>query len=153
MRMMTTSNEEWTHTYLKPLSSNQAFCGKKVKTASYRKYEAHLIRTLPKVTIPKDGPLELRVVVYYSNTASDLDNALKSFIDVLQKKYNFNDNRIYRLRATKVIVPKGEENIAFKFLPFTPNGEHTYGTKTQTDEEYTCAPFHDEHSPSDVQAT
>lgn len=149
---MTRTSSPWSHTNLKPLSSNQAFCGKKVKTAAYRKYESHLLRTLPKLVIP-DGPLELRVVVYYSNTASDLDNALKSFIDVLQKRYDFNDNKIYRLRATKVIVPKGEENIAFRFLSFTPNGDHTYGTKASTDEEYSCAPLHDGHEPSNTETT
>lgn len=148
-----TSKSSWTHTGLKPLSANQAFCGAKTKTYTYRKYEGHLLRTLPPLDFPKDQPLELRVVVYYSSRASDLDNALKPFIDVLQKKYNFNDNRIYRLRATKVMVKKGEENIAFKLIPFTPNGDYTYGTKETPDTEYSCAPIHDGHDPHVPQAT
>lgn len=121
-----TSKGVWTNTTLKPLSANQAFCGKKVKTAGYRKYENHLIRTLPDIEIPPDL-MELRVVVYYSNRNSDIDNCLKPFIDVLQKRYGFNDNKIYRIRITKVIVPKGQENIAFRLLPFDPNGETTNG--------------------------
>lgn len=130
---METTDSPWSHSYLKPLSVNQAFCGKKVKTASYRRYETHLIRTLPELEIP-EGELELRVVVYYSNKASDIDNCLKPFIDVCQKKYGFDDKRIYRLRVTKVIVPKGQDNIAFRFIPFTPNGNSTFGNETQTDE-------------------
>lgn len=130
--MMVTSNEEWTHSNLKPLSVNQAFCGKKVKTALYRKYEGHLIRNLPDLQIP-EGPLELRVVVYYSNKASDIDNCLKPFIDVLQKRYDFDDKHIYRIRITKVIVPKGDDNLAFRILPFTPNGSTTYDDQAERD--------------------
>jgi Holliday junction resolvase RusA-like endonuclease len=118
--MRQVSSSEWTDSKLKPLSINQAFCGKKVKTGLYRKYEAHLMRTLPSLSVPPEGPLELRVVVYYSNRGSDIDNCLKPFIDVLSKRYDFNDNRIYRLRITKAIVKKGEENIAFRILPFVP---------------------------------
>jgi len=112
-----TTSSEWTHTYLKPLSANQAFIGRKVKSGAYRKYESHLIRTLPPLEIP-EGELELRAVVYYSHRGSDTDNALKPFIDVLQKRYGFNDNKIYRINITKVIVKKGQESIAFKLLPF-----------------------------------
>lgn len=130
--MQETSKEAWTHSYLKPLSVNQAFCGKKVKTALYRKYEGHLLRTLPEIEIP-EGPLELRVVVYYSNKRSDIDNCLKPFIDVLQKRYSFDDCHIYRIRITKVIVKKGDDNIAFKLLPFTPNGHTTYGDQETED--------------------
>ena len=131
---MKTSKDEWLHTYLKPLSANQSYCGKKVKTAAYRRYELHMVRTLPDMVIP-EGELELRIVVYYSNKMSDIDNCLKPFIDCLQKRYGFNDNKIYRLRVTKVICPKGEDNIAFRILPFTPNGASTYGEETRTDAE------------------
>lgn len=122
----TTSKADWTHSTLKPLSVNQAFCGKKTKTAKYRKYESHLLRTLPEIEIP-EGLLEVRLVVYYSNRLSDLDNAVKPFLDILCKRYGFDDRYIYRIRMTKVIVPKGEENIAFRILPFTPIGETTSG--------------------------
>jgi hypothetical protein len=39
---------------------------------------------------------------------------LKPFIDVLQKHYGFNDNRIYYLEVTKVKTDKGKEYISFK---------------------------------------
>jgi Holliday junction resolvase RusA-like endonuclease len=130
---MTQKTSDWSHSHLKPLSANQAFCGKKVKTSAYRKYEMQLLRTLPALEIP-DGELELRVVVYYSNKQSDIDNCLKPFIDILQKRYGFNDNRIYRIRITKVVVPKGQDNMAYRFYPFTPNGNSTHGNETTTDE-------------------
>lgn len=119
MMQTTSCNVDWTNTRLKPLSVNQAWLGRKVKSAAYRKYEEMLIKTLPDIEIP-EGALELRVVVYYSRRSSDVDNALKPFIDVLQKRYQFNDNKIYRIVITKVIVKKGQDNIAFKILPFTP---------------------------------
>lgn len=124
------TSSPWNHTCVKPMSANEAFIGRKVKSNKYRKYESHLIRHLPDIDIP-EGHLELRVVVYYSSRASDIDNCLKPFIDILQKRYGFNDNRIYRIRITKVIVKKGEENIAFRILPFESNGETTYGNQTE----------------------
>ena len=36
-------------------------------------------------------------------------------IDILSKKYGFNDNRIYQLFLTKQIVKKGNEFIEFSF--------------------------------------
>jgi len=115
---MTTICCEVASTGLKPLSANQAFTGKKVKTAAYRKYENHLLRTLPDRIIPA-GLLVLRALVRYSSKLSDLDNALKPFIDVLQKRYGFNDNKIYKLEIFKEIVAKGKEEIVFELVPYT----------------------------------
>ena len=98
---------------VKPLSMNEAFMGRKRKTAAYRTYEIKLPKHLPEVDIPARGPLGLRVRVGYSNRQSDNDNGLKPFIDILQKQYGFNDNRIYKLDVTKVKTEKGEEYIAF----------------------------------------
>ena len=44
---------------------------------------------------------------------SDVDNGAKPFIDILQKKYGFNDNQIYELHLYKEIVDKGNEFIDF----------------------------------------
>jgi len=38
---------------------------------------------------------------------------MKLFIDILQKKYLFNDNRIYKATIYKEIVKKGKEFIEF----------------------------------------
>jgi Holliday junction resolvase RusA-like endonuclease len=104
------------HSGLKPLSANDSFTGRKVKTSQYRKYETHLKRTLPDLVIP-DGLLEVRLVVYYSNKNSDLDNAVKPFLDCLCKRYGFDDRYVYRIVLTKFIVPKDQESIAFRILP------------------------------------
>lgn len=97
---------------IKPLSANNAFMGKKVKTADYRVFEEELLYTLPRLVVP-DGKLIFTAVVGYSYKGADIDNFLKPFIDVLQKKYDFNDSRIYRLIVDKVCVKKGDEFIKF----------------------------------------
>ncbi|WP_178124451.1 RusA family crossover junction endodeoxyribonuclease [Spartinivicinus ruber] len=101
----------------KPLSVNEAFLGRKVKSKKYRDYEEILISTLPDVSVP-EGKLTLKLLVSYSNSRADIDNALKPFIDVLQKRYDFNDNKIYRLVIEKNIVKKGEEFLKFQLIPY-----------------------------------
>ncbi|WP_432473702.1 hypothetical protein [Amphritea sp. HPY] len=124
---LATSESQWTSSNLKPMSVNEAWMGKKTKSVKYRKYEAQLLRSLPDIELPDTKLFEIRLVVYYSSKLSDLDNAAKPFIDCLCKRYGFDDRYIYRIRMTKVIVPKGKENIQFRILPFTPNGETTNG--------------------------
>jgi len=104
---------KWITTSTKPLSANESYIGRKIKSAKYRKYEDTLLTTLPDLVVSEDGLLHLRLLVRYSNKRSDIDNCLKPFIDVLQKRYDFNDNRIYRLTVKKEIVAKGEEGITF----------------------------------------
>ena len=70
---------------------------------------------LPAIHVP-DGNLELTMNVAFSNKASDIDNVAKPFIDILQKKYDFNDSRIYRLILNKLICKKGAEFIGFEFV-------------------------------------
>ena len=101
---------------VKPLSTNEAYIGRKRKTGKYRTYEIILPRALPpkeKINLPDEGPIGLIIRAGFSNRQSDIDNCIKPFVDILQKVYEFNDNRIYRLEVTKVKVPKGEEYIAF----------------------------------------
>ena len=101
---------------IKPLSVNEAWQGKKYKTDKYDAYIAKLLLLLPKIQIP-EGKLKLEIIVAYSNSSADIDNCLKPFIDVLQKKYNFNDKNIYVIHIEKVIVKKGCEYIDFDILP------------------------------------
>lgn len=108
---------EWVGVRCKPLSQNKTTLGRKVKSPEYRDYERNLISLLPPMVIP-DGPLVLKLLVTYSSAASDIDNALKPFIDVLQKRYDFNDNRIYELRVRKRVC-KGKEGIKFLFDKYT----------------------------------
>ena len=98
---------------IKPLSVNEAWQGKRFKTNKYKDYEKLLLLKLKPLTIP-DGDLEVRYTFGFSNRSSDIDNPIKAFQDILQKKYGFNDSKIYRLVVNKVIVPKGEEFIEFE---------------------------------------
>lgn len=99
---------------VKPMSVNAAWRGgRRFKTKEYVAYEDMLMYLLPKLTIPPEGKLKLVVVFGFSNRASDVDNGLKPFIDILQKKYHFNDKRIYAIICRKEDVKKGKEYIEF----------------------------------------
>lgn len=100
---------------IKPLSVNEAWQGRRFKTDKYKKYESDLLLLLPKITVP-NPPYRLNIVVGFSNKASDLDNICKPFLDVLQKKYNINDNHIEILHIEKQIVTKNNEFIYFELF-------------------------------------
>lgn len=103
---------------IKPLSINEASKGRTFKTDKYKKFERDMMLLLPKnVVIPK-GKIRLVFEVGYSNSGADLDNFLKLTVDVMQKHYNFNDNKIYKLEMEKFIVKKGDEYISFKFFDY-----------------------------------
>ena len=65
---------------------------------------------LPILSVP-NGLLEVVITFGLSSKLNDIDNGLKPFIDILQKKYLFNDRDIYKLIVEKKIVPKGAEFI------------------------------------------
>ena len=98
---------------IKPLSVNEAWQGRRVKTAKYRKYERDILLLLQPMIIP-DGKLELYLKWGFSSAGSDWDNPIKPFQDCLQKKYDFNDNRVVRAVTEKVKVKKGDEYIEFE---------------------------------------
>ncbi len=97
---------------IKPLSVNQVWQGKRFKTPAYKKYEAELMAILPDIEIP-DGPLFIELEWGFSSAASDWDNPIKPFQDVLQKRYLFNDSRVMEAYVIKRKVKKGEEYIIF----------------------------------------
>jgi Holliday junction resolvase RusA-like endonuclease len=77
-------------------------------------YEKLLLYSLPPSKKNWDKiPIELHLRIGFSNVASDIDNAVKPFIDILQKRYNFNDKYIFRLVIEKEIVTKGKEFIEY----------------------------------------
>ncbi len=100
---------------IKPLSVNRAWQGKRYKTQEYKEYERELMLRLPSQSKLKNTKEKLRIeiVVGYSNKASDIDNFLKPFLDILQKKYEFDDKNIYELSIIKDVVKKGNEYIDF----------------------------------------
>lgn len=99
---------------IKPLSINAAWAGRRFKTPVYQVYEQELLLRLPKTYHIPEGKLRLVIIFGFSSKASDLDNGLKPFIDILQKKYQFNDKRIYAIVCRKEDVKKGSEFVDFE---------------------------------------
>ena len=97
---------------IKPLSINEAFQGRRFKTDKYLKYERDVLFLLPKIC-PKFDRYSIILVFGVSNIGNDIDNGLKPFIDILQKKYGFNDKYVFELIVKKEIVKKGSEYIKF----------------------------------------
>lgn len=104
---------------IKPISVNDCWQGRRFKTRAYSDWEQELLYVLPKIDIPQ-GELALRIEFGLSNKNADIDNGLKPLLDVLQKKYGFNDRLIYKLEALKIIVPKGGEYIEVTLSKFDP---------------------------------
>ena len=98
---------------IKPLSVNKCWQGKRFKTDDYRKYEEEVLLNLKPHKIP-DGDLHIILDFGFSNMAADVDNPAKPFIDILQKKFGFNDSRITCLWLSKNKVKKGSEYINFQ---------------------------------------
>ena len=96
----------------KPLSVNDCWKGRHYKTKAYERYERDIGYLLPPLTIP-EGKLEVSLIFGVSSKASDIDNPVKPFLDILQKKYGFDDKRIYDLHVVKQDVKKGKEYIEF----------------------------------------
>lgn len=100
---------------IKPLSINKCWQGKRFKTKVYKSYETELLLKLKNIKI-SSGKLKLIITFGFSNKLSDIDNGLKPFIDILQKKYKFNDRMIYELIVIKEIVKKGDEFIEWEII-------------------------------------
>jgi Holliday junction resolvase RusA-like endonuclease len=98
---------------IKPLTVNQAWQGKRFKTPAYKAYEQELLFKLKPLSVP-EGRLLLVATFGLSSNLSDWDNPVKPFQDCLQKKYDFDDRRIYEAHIKKVDVKKGEEFIEFE---------------------------------------
>jgi Holliday junction resolvase RusA-like endonuclease len=96
------------------MSVNKAWQGKRFKTKTYKSYEQECLLLLPKVMAIPDGKLKVSLVFGVSSKLADADNPVKCFVDILQKKYGFNDNKIYKYDIEKKDVKKGFEYIAFK---------------------------------------
>lgn len=98
---------------IKPLSVNEAWQGRRYKTPAYKAYEKLLLLMLPPMKVP-DGDLKLSIEFGFSSRQSDCSNPLKLVEDILQKKYGFNDNRVYEIHLRKTIVKRGSEYIKFQ---------------------------------------
>lgn len=102
---------------IKPLSVNEAWQGRRFKTKKYKGYEKELLLKLPTKRISKP-PYRIEIVFGFSNKMSDIDNPLKPFLDILQKKYGINDREIYELQVKKAITKKQNEYIKYRITEF-----------------------------------
>jgi len=103
---------KYTKINLKPLSVNEAWQGKRFKTLKYKHFEKNCLLMLP-VSKIYENRLKISIEYGFSNVMSDIDNPTKMILDILQKRYGFNDNKIYELNLTKKIVEKGSEYFSF----------------------------------------
>lgn len=95
---------------IKPLSVNEVWQGKRFKTTAYKNYERSMLLLLPNIIIPK-AKIKIYFEFGFSNPQSDIDNPVKPILDILQKKYKFNDSQVYEMNVKKEIVKKGSEYI------------------------------------------
>lgn len=103
---------------IKPLSVNSAWAGKRFKTPEYKKYENDVLLLLPKIKLP-EPPFTVNIEYGFSSNGSDIDNPTKMLLDIMQKKYKFNDSKIHELHLVKKIVPKGKEYFSFQIIKFS----------------------------------
>ena len=96
---------------VKPLSVNQCWQGRRFKTKAYKQYEKAILLLLPDIEFTYKDDIEINIVFGFSAKTADIDNPLKPILDILQKKYGFNDRSVYRLTVDKVITKKKEEFI------------------------------------------
>lgn len=95
---------------IKPLSVNEAYNGRRTRSKAYNSYKRSVLLMLPAIKIP-DGNLSISIKWGFSSHGSDIDNPCKPFIDCLQAKYQFNDNRVSKLNLEREQVKKGLEFI------------------------------------------
>lgn len=99
--------------WVKPMTVNRAWQGRRFKSKEYESYEMIVLFNLPKITVPA-GKLKAKYIFGLSSKSADLDNCVKPFTDILQKKYGFNDKLIYEMEIKKEDVKKGQEFIKFE---------------------------------------
>ena len=99
---------------IKPLSVNAAYRGRRFATPELSKYKRDVMLLLPRIRVPT-GKLGVKYTFGISK-ATDGENCIKAFTDILSEKYGFNDNIIYRWEVEKVVVKKGEEFINFEIV-------------------------------------
>lgn len=97
---------------IKPLSVNQAYQGRRFARPELTAYKNSIVASLRREVCPT-GALQVSYTFGVSSKNADLDNCVKAFQDALSARYDFNDKQICRMIAEKVIVPKGQEYVAF----------------------------------------
>ena len=96
---------------IKPFSVNDAWKGRRYRTDNYRKFQRDMMLLLPSLKVDFKKPLKVDLVFGFSSNGSDIDNPVKPLLDILQKKYGFNDNQILELNVKKETVGKNKDFI------------------------------------------
>lgn len=91
---------------IRPLSVNRAWQGKRFKTKAYKQYERDVLLQL-KWSVQPLPPYRIDIEFGFTNKLSDIDNPVKCFMDILQKKYYINDRDVYEMNLKKTIVKNG----------------------------------------------
>ena len=112
----------------------------KSKTAEYISYQEefnHCVILEEKTDKPvwpfSTEPVRFDIEVGLSSKLADLDNVLKPLFDTYQTIYEeFNDKTVYEIRATKTLVPRGDEYVSVEVRPTTtsPNKEQEEVSKS-----------------------
>ena len=69
-------------------------------------------------------PVQFDIDVGLSSKLADLDNVLKPLFDTYQTIYEeFNDKTVYKIKATKALVPRGDEYVAVTVRPYAPGSD------------------------------
>ena len=112
------------HAEVKPLSINKAWIrNRSRKTKAYLDFQHELMLYLQDTECPEhvrrnDCKLEAELEFGFSNKNSDVDNCIKTTLDTLQSWFGFNDKIIYRLKASKVNVKRGEDYLKIKLQEY-----------------------------------
>jgi len=99
---------------IKPASVNDVWQGRRYRNDYYKAYQTAVNLLLPKLIINPLNRLKITLEFGFSNKLSDIDNPIKPILDIMQKKWGFNDNMVYELNVSKKIVKKGEEYIKYE---------------------------------------
>jgi len=94
------------------LSTNKMYSGRKRRSVYYKFFRKKLFKYLDekfKAPVKLTGNLSLSLEVGFSNSLSDLSNAIKSVEDVLAEYLGFNDKQIVQIELSKYLVHKGDE--------------------------------------------
>lgn len=109
--------------YIKPLSVNEAWQGRRFKSPKYKVFENFVLLSLkaskwkPSKQI-LSGPVEVEFWFGLSSKNADIDNPVKPMLDIIQKHTGFNDKQVHRLIVNRVQVAKGDEYVRFEVRKF-----------------------------------
>ena len=117
---------------LHPLSVNEAWSGKRFKSVSYMKYSDAVTLSLKTIKIPA-SPYEISFLFGFHNMQSDYDNGIKSFQDLVFKKYKISDAHIHMGTSMKVkVLTTEDEFVAFRLDTLTEERKQEYIKKFPT---------------------